>query len=218
MPRLPWYGGASVVWGPLPASPGPRSARCGPLARRPGRCPGLRSRPVGRPVRWAGRCGGLGPPPPLARGSGGRLAYRRAVPPVGAAGRPPGRAPLRRGRVRPSAGSPRRRLGRQGGGSWPPVSGCLRAPWRGLGALAALRPCAAPLPALRPGPPSPALSGGPASPWAAAPPPPGGARWRPQAAQEAARAPRARGSTRGCPVKGLDERPPAALDRAAPSR
>lgn len=80
-----------MVWGPLPASPGPRSARCGPLARRPGRCPGLRSRPVGRPVRWAGRCGGLGPPPPLTRGSGGRLAYRRAVPPPSARpGGPPG--------------------------------------------------------------------------------------------------------------------------------
>ena len=92
-----------MVWGPLPASPGPRSARCGPLARRPGRCPGLRSRPVGRPVRWAGRCGGLGPPPPLVRGSGGRLAYRRAVPPVGAAGRPP--------RAGPAAAWPRPAVG-----------------------------------------------------------------------------------------------------------
>ena len=168
--------------------PGPRPSGYGPVG--PGRAavvPGCAPGPSVPGSPGAARAAaGSGP----RRKRRGRLAYRRAVPPLGEAGVLPRRAPERRGRARAGAGKPRPRLGPRVGGSWRPVSGGLWAPLRGWGALAALRPSAAPHPAPRRVPLPPALSGGPAKPWAAAPTPAGGGWGGPQAARlESAAAP-----------------------------
>lgn len=126
--------------------------------------------PVGRSRsrrRWGWRRPVLRPPrvpPPPRPGAAGRLACRRAVPPVGAGPVLPRRPPLRRGRARSPAGSPRRGLGPRVGWSCRSVSGGLVR--LAGGGPARLRPPGAPCPP-RAGSPSPGpcraapLSGGP---------------------------------------------------------
>ena len=182
-------------------TPRPPSARCGPRvgsARRPGGVLGAPSRRVGRPLaalrgsaavaaaaRSGPRCRGALPPAPGGRSA--RWAFPAArrrgpgAPPAApaAAWAGPGRG--RRGS--PPASAPG--VGGRGPRS-PPAAG---SPGGAGVALAGLRPCPAPLPAPRRVPLPGALSGGPPKAWAAAPPPLGGARWRPRGPPLKPRAP-----------------------------